>query len=36
MEAFADVVRVAVVMGGESTHQRLAIKASPRIHLDLN
>src|SRR5438128_7914058 len=26
MEAFADVVRVAAVMGGESTHQRTAIK----------
>jgi len=26
MEAFTDVVRVAAVMGGESTHQRTAIK----------
>src|SRR6202011_2894563 len=35
MEAFEDVVRVAVVMGGESTHQRPAIKTSPRIQVDL-
>jgi hypothetical protein len=27
MEAFKDVVRVAVAMGGESTHQRPVIKA---------
>jgi hypothetical protein len=26
MEVFEDVVPVAVVMGGESTHQRQAIK----------
>jgi hypothetical protein len=36
MEAFEDAVRVAVVMGGESTHQRTVIKASSRIHLQLN
>jgi hypothetical protein len=28
MEGFEDVVPVAVVMGGESTHQRPTIKAS--------
>jgi hypothetical protein len=27
MEAFEDVVRVAVAMGGESTHQKQVIKA---------
>jgi hypothetical protein len=32
-EALEDVVRVAVVIGGESTHQRRAIKTTPRIHL---
>jgi hypothetical protein len=36
MEEFEDVARVAVVMGGESTHQREPIKATPRIHLHLN
>src|ERR1700694_3264827 len=36
MEAFVDVVRVAVVMGGESTHRRPAIKTKARIHLDLD
>jgi hypothetical protein len=27
MEVFEDVVRVAVAMGGESTHQRRAMRA---------
>jgi hypothetical protein len=36
MELWEDVVRVAVAMGGESTHQRPAIKTNSRIHLDLN
>ena len=30
MEVFEDVVLVAVAMGGESTHQRRAIKAKCR------
>jgi len=32
----ADVVPVAVVMGGESTHQPPPIKTSARIHLHLD
>src|ERR1039458_8023319 len=36
IEEFEDVVLVAVVMGGESTHQRQAIKTRPRIHVYLN
>jgi hypothetical protein len=36
MEEFEDVARVAVVMGGESTHQRESIKAIAAIHLHLN
>jgi hypothetical protein len=36
IEGFEDVVRVAVAMGGESTHQRVTIKANPLIHLYLD
>src|SRR5271154_1896336 len=36
VEMLVGVVPVAVTMGGESTHQRPAIKPKPRIHLDLN
>jgi len=36
IEGFEDVVRVAVAMGGESTHQRVTIKANLLIHLYLD
>jgi len=36
IERFEDVVRVAVAMGGESTHQRVTIKANLLIHLYLD
>jgi hypothetical protein len=36
VEVLEDVVPVAVVMGGESTHQRESIKEMWRIHLYLN
>jgi hypothetical protein len=35
VEVLEDVVPVAVAMGGESTHQRRAIKEMCRIHLYL-
>jgi hypothetical protein len=36
IEGLEDVVRVAVAMGGESTHQRVSIKPNPLIHLYLD